>query len=152
MLTNETAVLKALLRMVVTLEGNFHAREDLMQEALVCFWLRQRQYPGQRRSWYLQRVKFYLHHFRASGRSLDSPKRRGAQAAFADDCDGRDDWLDSLDFDEGTKALSPRSTRTRSLTCCGIAWSCLREKSLSAWWREWEHVKLDELSTSRTNL
>ena len=41
------------------------------------------------------------HHFRASGRSLDSPKRRGAQAAFADDGDGRDDWLDSLDFDEG---------------------------------------------------
>ena len=85
--------------MVVRLEENVHAREDLMQEALVCFW--QRQYPGRRRSWYLQSVKFYLQHFRASGRSLDSPKRRGAQAAFADDCDERDDWLDTLDFDEG---------------------------------------------------
>ena len=101
MLTNETAVLKALLRMVVTLEENFHAREDLLQEAVVYLLTRERQHPGQRLSWYLQGVKFYLQHFRASGRSLDSPKRRGAQAAFADDCDGRDDWLDSLDFDEG---------------------------------------------------
>jgi len=87
--------------MVVTLEGNFHAREDLMQEALVCFWLRQRQYPGQRRSWYLQSVKFYLQHFRASGRSLDSPKRRGSQAAFSDASEGWDQWRDSLDIDEG---------------------------------------------------
>ena len=101
MWTDEPAVLKALLRMVITLEENVHAREDLLQEALVHLWSSERQHPGQRRSWYLQRVKFYLHHFRASGRSLDSPKRRGAQAAFADDCDGRDDWLDSLDFDEG---------------------------------------------------
>src|SRR6266704_5381395 len=101
LLIDKPAVRKAILRMVITLEENFDARKDLMQEALVHLWSSERQHPGQRRSWYLQRVKFYLHHFRASGRSLDSPKRRGAQAAFADDCDGRDDWLDSLDFDEG---------------------------------------------------
>src|SRR5439155_8564715 len=101
LLTDKTAVHKALLQMVITLEENFHAREDLLQEALVCFWSRKRQYPGKRRSWYLQRVNFYLHHLKASGRSLDSPKRRGAQAAFSDASEGWDQWRDSLDIDEG---------------------------------------------------
>jgi len=101
MLTDEPAVHKALLRMVTKLEENFHAREDLLQEALVSFWSMQRQHPGQRLSWYLQGVRFCLQHLRTSGRSLDSPKHRGAQAAFADNCDGRDEWMDTLDFDEG---------------------------------------------------
>jgi len=87
--------------MVVKLEENFHARQDLLQEALVCFWSRKRQYPRQQRSWYLQSVNFYLHHLKASGRSLDSPKRRGAQAAFADTSEGWDQWRDNLDLDEG---------------------------------------------------
>src|SRR6266487_1185356 len=100
-LTDEPAVRKALLHIVIALEDNFHAREDLLQEAFHCFWSRTRQFPGQRLSWYLQSVNFYLHHLKTSGRSLDSPKRRGAQAAFADDCDERDDWLDTLDSDEG---------------------------------------------------
>src|SRR5712691_7729390 len=101
LLTDEPAVRKALHRMVITLEENFHAREDLLQEALVYFWSRERQYPGQRLSWYLQGVNFYLHHLKTSGRSLDSPKRRGAQADFADDCDGWDEWWDSFELDEG---------------------------------------------------
>ena len=50
------AVRKALLRMVIALEENFHDREDLLQEAIVCFLLREQQYPGQRRRWYLQSV------------------------------------------------------------------------------------------------
>jgi len=87
--------------MVFTLEENFHAREDLLQEALVCFWARARQYPGQRLSWYLQSVNFYLHHFRTSGRSLDSPKHRWEQASFPDDCDEWDNGRDGLELDEG---------------------------------------------------
>src|SRR6266496_6532 len=101
LLTDEPAVRNALLRMVVTLEDNFHAREDLLQEALICLWSRTRQYPGQRLSWYLQSVNFCLHHLRLSGRSLDSPKHRGAQAAFADITEGWDQSLEKLDFDEG---------------------------------------------------
>src|SRR5438105_8395354 len=101
MLTDDPTVRKALRRIVITLEGNFDARKDLMQEALVHLWSSERQHPGQRRSWYLQRVKFYLHHFRASGRSLDSPKRRGAQVAFADISEAWDQWRDSLYLDEG---------------------------------------------------
>jgi len=101
MLTNEPAVRKALLRIVIKLEENFHTREDLLQEALVSFWSMERQCPGQRLSWYLQGVRFYLQHVRTSGRSLDSRKRRGAQAVLADNSDWRDDWMDTLDFDEG---------------------------------------------------
>ena len=101
MLIDEPAVRKALLQMVMRLEANFHAREDLLQEALFCLWSRERQFPGKRRSWYLHGVKFYLQHLKTSGRSLDSPKRRGAQAAFADNGDERDDQRDSLELDEG---------------------------------------------------
>ena len=101
MLTDEPAVRKALLRMVITLEENFHAREDLLQEASFCFWSRKRQFPGKRLSWYLKGVRFYLQHLRTSGRSLDSPKRRGAQAAFSDNRDGWDQWREILEFDEG---------------------------------------------------
>jgi len=100
-LTDEPAVRKALLQIVIALEDNFHAREDLLQEAYLCFWSRTRQFPGQRLSWYLQSVNFYLHHLKTSGRSLDSPKRRGAQAAFADISEAWDQWRDSLYLDEG---------------------------------------------------
>ena len=100
-LTDEPAVRKALLQIVIALEDNFHAREDLLQEAFLCFWSRTRQFPGKRLSWYLQNVNFYLHHLKTSGRSLDSPKRRGAQAAFSDASEGWDQLRDSLDIDEG---------------------------------------------------
>ena len=109
LMPEEAAVRKALRRIVSTLENNFHAREDLLQEALIWFWSRARQYPGHRLGWYLQGVRFYLHHVKHSGRSLDSAKRRGAQAAFADKrgSDNResDEWLDSLDFDEGIMSV-----------------------------------------------
>ena len=83
------------------LEENFHTREDLLQEALVYFWSSERQHPGQRLSWYLQGVNFYLHHLRASRRSLDSPKHRGAQAPLVDISEAWDQSLEKLDFDEG---------------------------------------------------
>src|SRR6266516_1509431 len=99
LLTDEPTVRKALVQMVISLEGNFHTRQDLLQEASVCFWSRTRQFPGQRLYWYLQSVNFYLHHLRTSGRSLDSPKRCWAQAASADQCEW-DDWLDTLEFND----------------------------------------------------
>jgi RNA polymerase sigma factor (sigma-70 family) len=99
MLTDQPAVRKALHRIVLRLEENLDAREDLFQEALVYFWSKERQSPGQRLSWYLQSVSFYLHHLRTHGRSLDSTKRRGAQAAYGSAA--LDEWLDSLDLNEG---------------------------------------------------
>ena len=101
LLTHEPAVRKALLQIVIALEYNFHAREDLLQEALLYFWSRERQCPGRTLSWYVQGVKLHLHNLRTSGRSLDSPKRRGAQAAFADNRDGWDQWRHISGFDEG---------------------------------------------------
>ena len=101
LLTDEPAVRKALLQIVIALESNFHAREDLLQEASFCFWSRRRQFPGKRLSWYLKGVRFYLQHHRTSGRSLDSPKRSGSQTALADNRDGWDQWRDILEFDEG---------------------------------------------------
>ncbi len=101
LLSDEPAVRKALLQIVTSLEDNFHTREDLMQEALLYLWLTARQHPAQRRSWYLQGVKFHLNDLRNSGRSLDSLKHRGAQAALTDNCDGWDELRDSFDLDEG---------------------------------------------------
>ncbi len=94
-------VRNALHRIVIGLEENFHAREDLFQEARVHFWLTARQYPDRPLGWYLKSVRFHLHHFRVSGRSVDSPKRRGARSVFSENWDGREQWRDILEFDEG---------------------------------------------------
>ena len=100
-LSDEPSVRAALHRMVLRMEGNPHTREDLLQQALVHLWCQEREHPGQRLSWYLQGVSFHLHHLRASGSSLDSPKHRGAQAAFAELSEAWDQWSERLHFDEG---------------------------------------------------
>ena len=64
--------------------------EDLLQEALVHLWLTERRRPGQTTSWYLQSCKFHLQHYLASGRSVDSTKRRSGQMQFAQDSDEED--------------------------------------------------------------
>ncbi len=92
---------KALWRMVMTLEQNFHTRQDLLQEASIHFWLLERHHPGQRLGWYLRGVRFYLHHLRNSGHSVDSPKRRGSQVSFADNWGEWEPWRNNLEFDEG---------------------------------------------------
>jgi len=101
-LTDEPIVHKALHRMVIRMEDNPQARQDLFQEALVHFWSRERQCPKQRLSWYLQGVKFHLQHLRASGRSLDSSKRHGARAASSENCDRPDQSLDPFQLGDGS--------------------------------------------------
>jgi hypothetical protein len=49
----------------------------------------------------LRSVRFHLHHFMASGRSVDSPKRRSARAAFSENSDGSGHWRDILESDQG---------------------------------------------------
>src|SRR5690348_2046524 len=75
----ERAIRQALIRMIQGTTGNAALRDDLLQEALVHLWLIQTQRPGQTRSWYLQSCKFHLQHYLASGRSVDSAKRRSGQ-------------------------------------------------------------------------
>ncbi len=99
-LIDKPTVRNALRLLVIRMEENFHTREDLLQEALVHFWSRERQYPSQPIGWYLQDVRFYLHHLITSGHSVDSAKRRRAQAAFGDNCDGWEEWVDTLESDQ----------------------------------------------------
>src|SRR6266702_7727584 len=66
LLIDKPAVRKAILRMVITLEENFHTREDLLQEALVYFWSIEGHHPGQAVYWYLQGAKFHLENLRKS--------------------------------------------------------------------------------------
>ncbi len=76
----DDAVMKDILRRMVrgtTDDVVFH--EDLMQEALVHLWLTETRRPGQTRSWYVQSCRFHVLHYLASGRSIDSMKRRRGQ-------------------------------------------------------------------------
>src|SRR5215831_12927391 len=87
MLVNELSTRDSLVRMVRRLTANRALREDLLQEALVHLWIMEIARAGQTRSWYLQSCKFHLLHYLASGRSVDSAKRRGAQLQGNGDLD-----------------------------------------------------------------
>ena len=92
---------EALHGLVVRMQGNPHTQEDWFQEALLYLWSTEHQHPGQTPSWYLQGVKFFLLNLKTFGRSLDSPKRRSAQAWCADKSYGLNDRLDTFECDEG---------------------------------------------------
>jgi RNA polymerase sigma factor (sigma-70 family) len=85
MLVDDASTKEDLLRMVRRITSNAALRQDLLQEALVHLWLVEDHRPGQTRSWYLQSCKFHLQHYLASGRSVDSRKRRNGQVQFPDD-------------------------------------------------------------------
>jgi len=69
-------------RLVQKLTSNPALWDDLRQEALIHLWLTEAHRPGQTRSWYLQSCKFHLLHYLASGRSVDSIKRRDGQMPY----------------------------------------------------------------------
>ena len=110
---DKPSVRMAIQRMIMRMEQNFHAREDLLQEALVYFWSVERQHPDRGLGWYLQGVKFHLQHLRASGRSLDSPKRREAHAALGDNCDRSNESPDTSELgDDIMSEISAHDTRS----------------------------------------
>src|SRR6266516_7874445 len=74
-------------KVVNGITGDPFLREDLMQEALSHFWKTERKRPGQTLSWYLQSCSFHLRHCLASGRSVDSFKRRSLQIELPEDED-----------------------------------------------------------------
>src|SRR5260370_12834903 len=91
MFVDERATRDSLARMIRRLTANLALREDLLQEALVHIWLTEVGRPSQTKSWYLQSCKYHLLHYLASGRSVDSAKRRNNQLEFdrdAYDLDG----------------------------------------------------------------
>jgi DNA-directed RNA polymerase specialized sigma24 family protein len=69
-------------RLVQKMTSNPTLWDDLHQEALIHLWLTEAHRPGQTRSWYLQSCKFHLLHYLASGRSVDSIKRRDGQMPY----------------------------------------------------------------------
>jgi DNA-directed RNA polymerase specialized sigma24 family protein len=100
-LIDNPIVSAALRRMILRMEKDFHAREDLLQEALVHLWLAEQQRPGQRVGWYLRSAKLHLQHVINRGRSVDSPKHRAAMMALTAVFEGSDDGLESTELDEG---------------------------------------------------
>ncbi len=79
MFVDERVTRDSLARMIRRMTANLALREDLLQEALVHLWLTEIGRPSQTKSWYLQSCKYHLLHYLASGRSVDSAKRRNNQ-------------------------------------------------------------------------
>ena len=77
---NDLKTVERLSKIVARLTSQPDLREDLMQEALIHLWQVQEQQPGQSESWYLQSCRYHLQHLLVAGRSVDSLKRRAANA------------------------------------------------------------------------
>src|SRR6266545_1346235 len=58
LLIDAPTVRAELLLIVASLEDNFHARQDLLQEGLLYLWTKAQQCPRQELSWYLKSAKF----------------------------------------------------------------------------------------------
>src|SRR2546426_9306953 len=97
MFVDELSTKDSLARMVRRMTANFALREDLLQEALIHLWLTEARRPGQTKSWYLQSCKYHLLHYLASGRSVDSAKRRAGQLQPLRDSEGREEVLEQAD-------------------------------------------------------
>ena len=89
--------------------ANLALREDLLQEALIHLWLTESRRPNQTKSWYLQSCKYHLLHYLASGRSIDSGKRRASQIINGQDWDDRDGFPEEID--SGNSVLTWVSAR-----------------------------------------
>ena len=97
MFVDELSTKDSLVRMVRRMTANLALREDLLQEALIHLWLTEARRPGQTKSWYLQSCKYHLLHYLASGRSIDSGKRRAGQLLPNHDADHSDGFPEEMD-------------------------------------------------------
>src|SRR6266568_6200152 len=109
MFVDELSARESLVRMVRRMTANSALREDLLQEALIHLWLTEARRPSQTKSWYLQSCKYHLLHYLASGRSVDSGKRRAGQLQPAGDFDEWDTVAEEAD--SGNSVLTWVSAR-----------------------------------------
>jgi len=93
-----------LRRLVRTITANPVLWDDLYQEALIHLWSIEARRPGFTRSWYLQSCKFHLRHYLASGRSVDSMKRREGQIDYPMDSEDGTQFHEMVD--SGDSVLS----------------------------------------------
>ena len=80
---NDLRTVERLSKIVARLTSQPDLREDLIQEALIHLWQIQERQPGQSESWYLQSCRYHLQHLLVAGRSVDSLKRRAANAQIS---------------------------------------------------------------------
>jgi RNA polymerase sigma factor (sigma-70 family) len=59
--------------------------DDLIQEAIIHLWLREKDRPGQSPSWYIQSCRLYLQNFLRKGRSVDRGNHRRAAGLPTDE-------------------------------------------------------------------
>src|SRR5437868_14608857 len=107
MLVDEVTIRDRLGRLVQKITSNPGLWDDLLQEALIHLWIIEARRPGQTTSWYLHSCKFHLLHYLASGRSIDSIKRRDGQIDFEAEAD--------YDVEAGTADLVLSSVCAREL-------------------------------------
>jgi hypothetical protein len=89
MMVEDSLMRESLKQIVAGLTRDQVLRPDLMQECLIHLWKLESEKPGHTRSWYLQSCRFHVQHWLASGRSVDSLKRNGADNRTP--IDGNDD-------------------------------------------------------------
>lgn len=110
--------------------GQFRAHpmldEDLMQEALIHWWQIQERHPGQTRSWYLQNCRFHLQHHLASGRSVDSLKRRNLQVHDSSEGDDEGNSWENLAGPDSVMA----DVSARDMLFALVKWLSDRERMI----------------------
>jgi RNA polymerase sigma factor (sigma-70 family) len=99
MLVDEPSIKDSLSRIARRMVSNAALHEDLLQEALMHLWLIEARRPGQTRSWYLHSCRFHLQHYLASGRSVDSRKRRHREVRLSFENDEITSMPDHFDAD-----------------------------------------------------
>src|SRR6267154_2650858 len=135
MLVDDPKVRELLRQIVAGFTRDPELLQDLMQESLLHLWRLEGEKPGQTRSWYLQACRFHLQHFFASGRSLDSLKRAGADSRVVVDANDEEPALhghhtngevfEAVSFADVVSALSsqikPRERRVLGGLAEGLA-------------------------------
>src|SRR5205085_763453 len=109
MLVDEVIIRDRLGRLVQKITSNPGLWDDLLQEALIHLWIIEARRPGQTTSWYLHSCKFHLLHYLASGRSIDSMKRRDGQMHYDADSEQETSLFELVD--SGESVLSWVSAR-----------------------------------------
>src|SRR5215510_2636103 len=72
-----------LRRIVARVSADPNLSDDLLQEAVIHFWLQEQRQPGNSLSWYLQSCYFRLENYLRRGRSVDSLKHRNGREHLA---------------------------------------------------------------------
>src|SRR2546427_6073149 len=117
MLIDQSNTWRELSRLVCRLTVDYFLRQDLMQEALLHWWLTESEQSDHTQSWLLKSCEFHILHYLAKGCSIDSLKRAGSACDFdelteddnleAGRWSSEVDALSTLGLQEIVVALSP---------------------------------------------